>query len=799
MRTRFCPVLFFLLFSLPVFSQSFSVSGRVNDEARLPVAFAHVVLLRTTDSTLVNGASTDDEGNYLIENIKAGPYFLKASFLGNESEWRKIDLKGDLQAEPLELLTASQLEEVVVSQRKPRLERQVDRLVFNIENTALADSEIWEVLRRTPGVLIVNDKLQVNGSSQIGVLINGRKVHLPKGDIINLLSGTSASSVEAIEVITTPPAKYSAEDNALINIKMKKNLVAGYNGAIYNNYVQGILPKHTVGTEHYFKGKKTSFSLNYNFKHRRTVVKFTDRTHFFDGPDTFSTWLGQQDHVKRSEQHNLSAFFDYDLGDKSHLSLSAITLWQPDIERHYNNVTDIEGDSLYSHFESYNRSQEREINTSYYVDYEHQLNDKGAEITLNGHYTFYDNSEAQRLDTDFYDLDGQYLTRNDFSINTEQYINLYGLRADFSTPLGSSVKLETGLKYADIASKNIVLQEGFDLETPGASPTGAGTFKYDESIFAGYASINAEWKQWRLKGGLRGEYTDTQGVWSLGQDSRDNHYLEWFPSVSMDYTPLSDHSFKAYYYRRIERPRYASINPFQIFESNFTTIEGNPELLPATTSYAAVGYTFKKSYTIELFYKNEVNGLGEFVFQDNDLHWLRFIHKNVDRNYNYGVDLILNKDITSFWDCYLLASFYQEKIRFKGLDSDVPVENQLFSWFMKTNNGFSFLKDGSLTADLSFIYYAPLLSRNMRYDSLSALDLLFRKTFWNKKASLSIGVNDIFNQGNRYTTRKYLDQDNSTLRRGENRLFTLGFRYKFGNTKIRDNQKYKSTEEDSRI
>lgn len=799
MKKLFYHILPYLFATLPAFSQSFSISGSVNDETQMPVAYAHVVLLRANDSTMVNGASTDEEGKYLIAKVRAGNYLLKASFLGNESEWRTINLKGDLRAEPLQLLTASQLEEVVVTQKKPRLERQVDRLVFHIENTALADSEIWEVLRRTPGVLVVNDKLQVNGSGQIGVLINGRKVHLPEGDIINLLSGTSASSVEAIEVITTPPSKYSAEDNALINIKMKKNLVAGYNGAIYNNYVQGILPKHTVGTEHYFKGKKASFSLNYNFKHRRTVVKYTDLTHFLDGPDTYSTWLGHQDHITRREQHNLSAFFDYDLSDGSHLSLSAITLWQPDIERHYNNHTEIEGDSLYSYFESYNRSQEENINTSYYVDYEHQLNDKGAEIAVNGHYTFYDTKEAQRLDTDFYDLDDQYLTQNDFTINTEQYINLWGLRADFSTPWGSSAKFEGGLKYADISSKNIVLQEGFDIETPGASPTGAGTFKYDESIFAGYASVNAEWKLWRLKAGLRGEYTDTQGVWSLGQDRRDNHYMEWFPSFSIDYTPLTDHSFKAYYYRRIERPRYASINPFQVFESNFSTIEGNPDLLPATVHYAAVGYTFKKSYTIELFYKNEANGLGEFVFQDNDLHWLRFIHKNVDRDYNYGVDLILNKAVTSFWDCYLLASFYDEKIRFRGLDSEELVENRLFSWFMKTNNGFSFLQDGSLTADLSFLYYAPLLSRNMKYDSLSALDLMFRKTFWNKKASLSIGVNDIFNQGNRYTTRKYQDQDNSTLRRGENRLFTLGFRYRFGNTKIRDNQKYKSTEEERRI
>ena len=798
-RNIFRPFLLCLFFTFSSFSQSFSVSGNVQDEEQLPIAFANILLMAAKDSVLIDGTFTDENGAFILEDVEQGNYFLKASYLDNESALTSIVLDRDLNLETLQLSTTSKLDEVVVTHAKPTLERKVDRLVFKVENTALTDTEIWDVLKRTPSVMIINDQLSVKGSSDVGILINGRKVHLPKGDIINLLSGASASSVEAIEVITSPPAKYSAEDDILINIKMKKNLVAGYNGAIYNRYVQGILPKHTIGTDHYFKGEKMGLSVNYNFGHSRKVTKYTDITNFIDGGDITSKWVAEQEVVTRRKRHNLSAFFDYDLSDKSRLSLTAITVWQPHIHTSFDTQTSLNGDTLYSRFTSDNLSKRREINTSYYVDYEHELNEKGAEIAVNGHYTFYDQSRGQLLDTDFYDFGGNYIGKNDFTVNTEQYINLYSLRVDFSTPLGKSTKFESGLRYADIASKSIVVQQGFDQETPGVSPTEAGTFKYDESILAGYASFNTRLDKWRIKGGLRGEYTNTQGEWSQGNENRNNDYFKLFPSFSVMYIPNKNHDFIFYYNRRITRPRYSSINPFQIFQSNFSTIEGNPELMPSTNSYLAAGYTLKNTYTLEFFYKNRKNGLGQLIFQNNDLNWLRFINSNIDKNTSYGFDVIFNKEISSFWDSYVLGSFFDEKITFTNINNGQMVENQLFNWFVRSNNNFTFLEDRSLTANLSFYYTSPLLSKNSRYDSYSAIDILFRKSLWNNKASISIGVDDIFNQGNLFSTRIYQDQNSTSLSRLENRLFTAGFRYKFGNSKIKSNKKSKRVEERNRL
>ena len=209
------------------------------------------------------------------------------------------------------------------------LEQKADRYVFNIENTALSDSDIWDVLKNTPGVVIINDKITVQNTGNISVLINGRKVNIPESDIINLLSGSSANNVSSIEVITNPPAKYSAEGGLLIDIKMKKNLIAGYNGSVFNRFVQGVFPKHTVGTDHFFKSKRTDFSMNYSFRKNKNLRRYTDITNFFENSVIDEAWQAEQQNISRTEQHNINLFFDYQLNDKNTLSFSSINSLRP--------------------------------------------------------------------------------------------------------------------------------------------------------------------------------------------------------------------------------------------------------------------------------------------------------------------------------------------------------------------------------------------------------------------------------------------------------------------------------------
>ena len=797
----------FYLLSIFVFlvslasAQDYKINGTILDLEGKPLVYANVVL-ESKEGKPVKGTSTDEDGKFILEGIVSGDYVIYASYIENTSEAKSLSITSDLDIGDLIISQKNQeLEEVVVTYQKPTLEQKADRYVFNIENTALSDSDIWDVLKNTPGVVIINDKITVQNTGNISVLINGRKVNIPESDIINLLSGSSANNVSSIEVITNPPAKYSAEGGLLIDIKMKKNLIAGYNGSVFNRFVQGVFPKHTVGTDHFFKSKRTDFSMNYSFRKNKNLRRYTDITNFFENSVIDEAWQAEQQNISRTEQHNINLFFDYQLNDKNTLSFSSINSLRPYGSTFLDSdtqITDIQG-QLNSSFNTVNNSDNNYYNTSYYLDWEHKMDDDGQRLTLNAHYTHYNYARDQDINTDFFDSDRSLTGENDFTTQSDQKTNLFSIQLDYTKPIGKTSIFETGLRYATIQSDNIIEQLGFDSAQPGISPTETGNFIYDERIAAGYLSINHNLEQWKLKAGLRTEYTETVGDLDSGTNRTENSYLEFFPSFSALYTLNKKNTFKLNYYRRITRPRYDWLNPFQYFQSNNSTIEGNPNLVPSTRNSISLAYTYDKTYTFTAFYYKRKNEFLQQVFQDNESNLLRFIATNLDSNRNYGADIVFNKKLTTFWSSYALLSYFNRENSFMDLETGELFVNTIWSGLLRLRNSFTLLEDKSLFIDVNYSYYAPTFQGNARQEALSRVGFVFRKTLWDKNASISLSAEDIFNRGNYFYTRRYANQNNTSSSRRETRLLVLGFRYKFGNTRIKDNQKRKGVDERKRI
>ena len=801
LKRVFKPLLCCMLSVSFITAQDFEVSGTVLDSENNPLVFANV-LLKSTEGELVKGATTDTKGIFRLISVTPGEYLLLASYIESRSESLTIAVTADLDVGILTISNDAQvLDEVVIRSQKPRLVEKADRYVFNIENTALSDSDIWDVLKRTPGIVIVNDKLTVNNVGNIGILINGRKVNIPEKDIINLLSGSSASKVEAIEVITNPPVKYSAEGGLLIDIKMKNNLVAGYNGSVYNRYTQGVFAKHTLGTDHFFKGNKTDFSLAYSLRKNKDLVRYTDITNFFENGIPDAIWTAQQNTITKRLEHNISAFFDYHVNERNTISISTINSLTPKVNRFSFSETDIQNSQEVSTsgFNTTNNSDFDLYNTSLYFDWVHQLKKEGSKISFNTHYTNYDYDRVQDINTDFFDANGSSTGENDFITQSVQHTGLFSIQADYTTNLGSGSKLETGLRYANIASDNTIDQEGFDRSQPGIDPTETGDFIYNEAISAAYVSMNNNWDNWKLNLGLRSEYTETESKLDTDVENYENNYLQFFPSLSVLYTHNEKHVFKLNYYRRITRPRYSWLNPFQYFQNNNTVVEGNPNLLPSISNFVSLGYIFNKSLTLGGFYNRITDEFLQQVSQDNEGNLLRFIATNLDETISYGIDTNFNKELTNRWSIYVMLNYYYQENNFRDLETSQLLQNTAWITQFRTTQSFTFLEDRSLFADMSFVYNSPTVIGNSRIDSISEFGFYLRKTIWNKSASISLTVDDVFNQGNFFFTRQYLSQDNTSSVRTENRLIALGFRYSFGNTKIRNNKKRKRVEERNRI
>ena len=791
-------LLFCLTFTL-AFAQDFIIKGVVVDENQNPVVLANVILL-TGEGEFIKGTVTNDQGFYEFKAVSSGTYNIVASYIANTVESANISVTENIELKPLILQSAQELEEVVVTQNKPKLEQLADRHIFTVENTAISDGDIWSVLKRTPGVMVINNRLYINGSPNVNVMINGKLVNLPESDIINLLSGSSAGNVQSIEVITSPPAKYSAEGGLLIDIKMKKNLVAGYNGAIFNRYTQGVLPKHTVGIDHFFKGKKIDFSTNYSFSHDRDWTRYSDVTTFGEDGQESEIWTAEKKSIYKKKSHNLNLFLDVELNDKNAISLSSTSSFSPNGNSLYTSTTNIGNTDadLIARLKGLNIVNDDTYNSSNYLDWVHKLNDKGAEIATNAHFTYYDFKESQELNNAIVEGFTENTSENTLNVGSDQIINLFSAQTDLTLPLSEHSTMETGLRFANINSEASILQSGFDETFEGVDPTESGIFNYDEQIYAGYVSLSNNWEKWKLNVGLRAEYTDTKGDLDVLSLTNTTSYFDLFPNLSMSYTK-DKNAFMVKYYRRITRARYSSINPFQYYLSANSILEGNPNLKPAYRTYAEVDYVYDKDFKFALFTSIKSDEQVLQFIQDNTTNILKAQYLNLETNYSFGADISVSKYLTSYWYFYFLVSQSYNQNKFNDITTDAIIENSIWTTYVRANNYFTLLKDESLYADLAYNYISPYVRGNARYRAYSKLGINFRKTFWNKDASVSIGVEDIFNNGNTFSTRNYLDQNNATSTRPESRLFVFGFRYKFGNTKIRDNSKSKNTDENKRL
>nr|WP_285903384.1 outer membrane beta-barrel family protein [Arenibacter sp. H213] len=513
------------------------------------------------------------------------------------------------------------------------------------------------------------------------------------------------------------------------------------------------------------------------------------------------TWISNLEVVDWSKKHNASVFLDYALDDRNTISFSSIATITPDYNsKDYSETVIREPNSPNTTgFFTKNDSEFSTINTAFYLDYDNKLNDKGALLTLNAHFTYYDYDKDQQLETDFYDESGTIVDDNDFSTINRQRTNLYSLQADFSTPLGQKLNFETGIKYALTSSESHISQQGFNRNQPGIDPTEDGNFIYDENIYAAYASMDTKWKNWSFKSGVRAEYTKTKGDFNLNNTKIGNDYLELFPTVYFQFTPGQKHRFGLNFKRSIIRPEYNKINPFQVFQSNNSVIEGNVDLRPSYKNSVILGYTYNKDYTFELFYRYHKNSITIFTFQDNESKLLRFTTDNLDRELAYGLDFIYRKEIVKSWDTYFLSSYFYAADRFNDRDTRSKIDNGMWTLLLQFQNNFTFLEDRSLTANLNFTYVSPIVVGNSKQEEYKEWEVAIKKNIWGKKANVSLTVSDLFNQFKLYNTRNYGDQYNISLYRPDSRTLTLGFRYNFGNMKINSNYKDKDTEERDRL
>ncbi|MFH6769276.1 outer membrane beta-barrel family protein [Gaetbulibacter aquiaggeris] len=793
------------LFSLTSLAQQLSINGVVKDQNNQPIAFCNVSLTEVENKTSVLGTTTNDDGTFIIDNLKPIDYLLKISFLGFESYQDSISLKNNLSIGAIILKEQTQnLDGVIVIAKRPTIKRMVDRIVFNVENSTLSNNNVLDVLKNTPGVLIFNEDILVKNSTPT-IYINDRKVHLSSNEVQQLLEGTSASNVKSIEVITNPPAKYEAEGGAVINIITSKNIVSGYNGSIFGNYKQGEqYPKYSVGTSHFFKTEKVDAYINYGISPRKDYRHENESIHFIENNAVSSSWETDFKRTRESSNQTVNANIDFTLDDYNSIGISTNMLISPrdNNKISVNSLTEVFGSNsvLDSTFLTKNRLVDETYNLGFTFDYVHKFKREGEKLSINAHYTDYDFSSYQNVDTDYRFPDESLIRTNRFQTFSSQDISLFTAQLDYELPIDESTQFETGFKISNIDSENIINQFTFVNGSKIEDLQNSDTFLYDETNYAAYLSYSKDLDHWNFKWGLRGEFTNIQGNSLSTTEINENEYLKLFPSLYVLHSLNEHHDLYFNYTKRIDRPRYIELNPFKYYLNDNSYSMGNPNLKPEVDDVFTLGYTLNKKYTFEAYFRNENNATLEIQFQDNVENILKYIYINVDKTISYGLDFTTYTKIATDWNLYVLSSLFYDEFQFSSQEiNNILVTNNQWSFYSQIINYFSFLKDKSLTADVSYLYVAPIAYGSSDVSSRHGLDINLKKTLWKNKASVNIGISDAFNTQNFTQTRKYLNQDTFVKTRFENRLFTFGFNYKFGNTRLKNNQKDFDLEERERL
>lgn len=790
MNKRLCLSLIVCLFSIISYSQN-SLKGKLLNENKEPVAFANVILLNAEDSTSVyKGVVSEEDGNFLLENLDDQNYVLKVTFIGYEDYLKKIKLShGRTDLKSITLKEASDaLDEITVKARKPKITKEIDRLVFDVENSNLSSGNTWDVLRKAPGVIDNQGQLMVRNTS-VQVYLNDHKIYLSASELKSLLESYSAENVESIEIITNPPAKYDAEGGAILNIHTSKAISAGYKGSLEGTYTQSIYPKFKIGTSHYFQGDRLNVFANYSYSPRKDYKNDDSYINFIRNGGLYSRWDTDFTRETTSQAHNANAIIDYELSDNSSLNFSVNANFSPDKEFDNDVVTEIRNSqklldsTLISNSRILTDQDNIAANLGYTTSFEN-----GGEFSVKGHYTKFEQDRNQKVFSRYIDPSGDELNSNAFETVANQDIDIFTAQADYSTSIGGSA-FNTGAKFSGIESDSKIdyLNAG---ELQDLYDNLSDNFLYHEKIYALYTSLSHEWEKWSAKVGLRGEYTDRQGE-SITLDKINNReYFELFPTAYLQYRVSDANSFTLDYSRRINRPRYESLNPFRYFLNETDYNAGNPNLEASISNNFNLNYTLKNSWFFDLYFYDYGNTPETLAFQDNQNLTIRRVSQNNLDGKGYGLNIMHNRSITRWWYLQAYASFFHEGKTFLAVESgNIEVTRDIEGVLAYTYNIFTLSNDGTFEGNILAQYLSRFLSGSYVMEPMTTVSIGLRKTLWNNRAELTLNFNDIFNTTNTRLTSEYLNQSNSYKAFEEMRNVQVGFKYNFGNFRLSDNER----------
>ncbi len=778
-----------------------TVTGIVQDNKGKGLAGVSVSLLKAKDSSLIKVGVSENDGHFEITTNALGKFLLSYNALGFAKKYSPVfDLtaQDNYQATIVSLVVATgKLEEVTVtSTRKPMIEVKADKMVFNVESSINATgSDGMELLQKSPGIQVDNnDNISMKGKNGVKIYVDGKKMELDTKDLAAYLRSISSNDIEAIEMISNPSAKYDASGNAgIINIRLKKNKKFGTNGSTSIGFVQGITPKGNASVNLNYRDKKVNLFGNVGGsfgKHNNTLDLYrTQKDSIYDQHSI---------NANDNTSVNIKAGADYFIDSKNTLGVMARYGYDKTRFTSTTNTIIYAGkasvDSFVKKLIASNNVPGHRENTDINLNYRF-ADTSGTEVNADADYGSFKGTGASTQPNNYYRKDNSLLSTYIYGNSTPTNIDIYTAKVDAEKNFFKG-KLGFGAKYSNVKTDNTFdffkINPTTNIKTK--DPSKSNSFSYTEEVAAAYINYNRQLSaKWSIQTGLRLERTHSIGKLNRADgvvqsdNVVDTNYLNLFPSAALTWNVNKKHSLNLTYSRRIDRPSYQDLNPFENKLDELTYEKGNAFLKPQYTDNlelthtlmgflnTTVGYSYVTNYATQI---TDTIGNATYVQQQN-------LAIQQMMTLSIGSPLPIKKWWNGYANLWYNYQIFDGHINQKSVHTEIP----MYGAYLQ--NTFTLGHDYS--AEMSGWYNGPSVwGATWMTKPQGGLDLGIQKQFWDKKASLKLSATDIF-----FTAPWKANSNFGGLKidaggSWESQTLRLNFTYRFGNSQVKASRQRES-------
>jgi outer membrane receptor protein involved in Fe transport len=784
MRKQFILVIGFFIFSLPLFSQNpvHVITGTVQDRSsKKPMEFATVQLLQVSDSSIIETTATDKKGKFVLDKIAAGNYILQFSFIGYEKTVMTVIV--NQQKENIGIveigLSANNMGEVVVTARRSLLNTSIDRKVYNVTQDIMAQSgSASDILKNIPSVEVdIEGQVSLRGSADVIILINGRPSPLMGKTKAEVLQQLPANSIERIEVITNPSARYKPDGTSgIINIVLKKNTKSGWNGTTTIN--TGNSDRYNGGINFNYKPGKLNIFSNYNIRQdSRLRLNNINRIYFDSTGKTQSYYKEDSRSVAHPLGNIVTIGADYTLSDHNSIGISGNYHYRKQtrndvVQKFFSDKNNIQA-SKYNRLR-YDPEFEKEKDAAAY--WQHNFSKEDHELRVEFNASASDEVEDNHY-TNVYYFPAQPSSFDNTLI--KQGDNQQQLTIDYSNPLTEDSKLEAGYDGSFNQIDMDFYGEYYDaaLGKFVKDIIKTNRFKYSESIHAVYGTYQHSYEAFGYSAGLRLEQVLINGTLVTKDSAISNQYFKIYPTLHLSYK-LKKGELQLNYSRRVNRPEGDNLNPFPEYQDPYNIRAGNPNLLPEITHSVEFGYKWqndKFSFVPSLYYRYKQNGFTSVTIRLNDSVLLS-TQQNLSNDKSTGLELIFSAKAGKFLSANLSSNFFYNQID----ASNLGYNNKKSVVSMSTNFNSTVTLTKTTMWQVSCNYRSARLTPQGKLFGSFVFNSGMRQDLFKKKVSVILTASDIFKSLKQKSELNTLFLNQFTTGRRDARIIYLGISYRFG-------------------